>query len=259
MSASQNPASQNPASQIDAVTLDGAGPLYDQIRRAIRDLVLSGAWPPGTSVPPEHALMERLGASRMTVHRALAQLAREGLITRRRRSGTIVASPPASHAMLDILSIPDEVRRLRQDYSYAILQRRDGKAQRPLVARFELGRAVEVVHLTVLHFGNGVPHVLEERVIHLASVPQAASESFAGTPPGDWLLQNRLWSQAEHAISAVAAEPREAELLKIDAGEPCLLVERRTWNQAEPITAVRLLYPGRRHRFVGHFGPYGSV
>jgi GntR family histidine utilization transcriptional repressor len=100
--------------RLEAVKLDGAGPVYDQIRRAIRDLILDGIWPPGTSVPPEHALMEQLGASRMTVHRALVQLAREGLITRRRRSGTIVASPPASHAMLDILSIPDEVRRLGQ-------------------------------------------------------------------------------------------------------------------------------------------------
>jgi GntR family histidine utilization transcriptional repressor len=247
------------AIQLDAVTLDGAGPLYDQIRRAIRDLILAGTWPPGTAVPPEHALMERLGASRMTVHRALAQLAREGLITRRRRSGTIVASPPASHAMLDILSIPQEVRELGQAYSYRILQRRDGKAPRELAARFELRRSVTVAHLTLLHFADGAPHVLEDRVIHLATVPQVADESFAETPPGDWLLQNSLWTQAEHAISAVAAEPQEAELLKIDAGEPCLLVERRTWNQAEPITAVRLLYPGGRHRFIGRFGPYGAV
>ena len=70
--------------------------VLDQIRRAIRDLILGGTWPPGTPVPPEHALMERLGASRMTVHRALVQLAREGLITRRRRSGTVVASPPTT-------------------------------------------------------------------------------------------------------------------------------------------------------------------
>lgn len=247
------------ATQIDAVTLDGAGPLYDQIRRAVRDLILAGTWPPGTAVPPEHALMERLGASRMTVHRALAQLAREGLITRRRRSGTIVASPPASHAMLDILSIPQEVRELGQAYSYRILQRRDGKAQREIAARFGLGRAAEIAHLTLLHFAGSAPHVLEDRVIHLSTIPQVADESFAETPPGDWLLQNSLWSQAEHAISAVAAEPHEAELLKVDAGEPCLLVERRTWNQAEPITAVRLLYPGGRHRFVGRFGPYGQV
>jgi GntR family histidine utilization transcriptional repressor len=243
----------------EAVTLDGVGPVYDQIRRAVRDLILGGTWPPGTAVPPEHALMEQLGASRMTVHRALVQLAREGLITRRRRSGTIVANPPASHAMLDIPSIPDEVRRLGQSYAYKILARSDGKPSAELADRFALKRAESVAHLVTLHLSGGKPHVLEERVIHLAAVPAAAQEDFSVTPPGDWLLMNSLWSQAEHAISAIAAEPEEARLLAVEAGAPCLLVERRTWNQDAPITAVRLLYPGARHRFVGRFGPYGQV
>lgn len=248
--------SDNP---LDAVTLDGAGPVYDQIRRAVRDQILSGAWPPGTVVPPEHALMERLGASRMTVHRALVQLAREGLILRRRRSGTVVASPPTSHAMLDILSIPEEVGRLGQLYAFRLLDRRQGKASRELATRFGLVGAPEVAHLTLLHLGDGAPHVLEERVIHLATVPDAANEDFAQTPPGDWLLRHSLWSQAEHAISAVAAGEGEAGLLAVDAGTPCLLIERKTWNHDEPVTAVRLLYPGGRHRFVGRFGPYGAV
>ncbi len=242
---------------IDAVSLDGNGPIYEQIRRAIRDLVLAGAWPPGTAVPPEHALMERLGASRMTVHRALAQLARDGLIIRRRRSGTIVASPPASHAMFDILSIPDEVRQLGQEYAFEILSRHDGQPSARLAERFGIGRTDAVVHLLTRHFAGGRPHVLEERVIHLATVPAAAAERFATDPPGDWLLRNSLWSQAEHALSAVAASDREAELLSIRRGQPCLLVERRTWSQDSPVTAARLLYPGGRHRFVGRFGPYG--
>lgn len=161
--------------------------------------------------------------------------------------------------MLDILSIPEEVREHGHTYSYRILQRRDGRASREIAARFDLARPAEIAHLTVLHFADRVPHVLEDRVIHLAATPQVADETFDETPPGDWLLQNSLWTQAEHAISAVAAGPQEAELLMIDAGEPCLLVERRTRNQAQPITAVRLLYPGGRHRFVGRFGPYGAV
>lgn len=245
--------------RLDAVKLDGAGPIYDQIRRAIRDLILNGTWPPGTPVPPEHALMEQLGASRMTVHRALVQLAREGLITRRRRSGTIVASPPASHAMLDILSIPQEVERLGQRYEYEVLSREDGRPSAELAIRFGLKRGERVAHLVTLHRADGRPHVLEERVIHLAAVPAAADEDFTTTPPGDWLLQHSLWSQAEHAISAVPAELDDARLLAIEAGEACLLIERRTWNQDTPITAVRLLYPGTRHRFVGRFGPYGQV
>lgn len=245
--------------RLDAVRLDGAGPIYDQIRRAIRDLILKGIWPPGTLVPPEHALMEQLGASRMTVHRALVQLAREGLITRRRRSGTIVASPPASHAMLDILSIPEEVQRLGQRYGYEVLSREDGRPSAELALRFGLKRGEKVAHLVTLHRADDKPHVLEERVIHLTTVPAAAEEDFSQTPPGDWLLGNSLWSQAEHAISAVPAEPDDAQLLGVGAGEPCLLIERRTWNQGAPVTAVRLLYPGSRHRFVGRFGPYGQV
>lgn len=245
--------------RLDAVKLDGAGPVYDQIRRAIRDLVVGGTWPPGTSVPPEHALMEQLGASRMTVHRALVQLAREGLIVRRRRSGTIVATPPASHAMLDILSIPEEVERLGQAYAYDVLSRCDGRLEQDVAERFGLKRSDKVIHLVVLHRADGKPHVLEERIIHAAAVPGVAEENFASTPPGDWLLRHSLWSQAEHAISAVGAEEEEAGLLDISVGEPCLLVERRTWNQLKPVTAVRLLYPGFRHRFVGRFGPYGQV
>ncbi len=245
--------------RLDAVKLDGTGPVYDQIRRAIRDLVVSGEWPPGTGVPPEHALMEQLGASRMTVHRALVQLAREGLIIRRRRSGTVVASPPASHAMLDILSIPEEVEQLGQAYAHDVLSRSDGRPAPEVAERFGLKRSGKVTHLVVLHRAGGKPHVLEERIIHAASVAGLAEEDFAQTPPGDWLLKHSLWSQAEHAISAVGAQGDEAVLLEIAVGEPCLLVERRTWNQDRPVTAVRLLYPGPRHRFIGRFGPYGQV
>ena len=245
--------------RIDEVKPDGVGPVYDQIRRAIRDLVVSGNWRPGTPVPPEHALMERLGASRMTVHRALVELARDGLITRRRRSGTVVAEPATSHAMFDILSIPDEVRRLGKTYSHEILSRQDGGASNTVRDRFGLGRAAKIVHLQVLHRADAAPHVLEERIIHLDAVPQAATEAFLEMPPGDWLLANSRWSQAEHAISAVPAEAADANRLAIAEGTASLLVERRTWDQDRPITAVRLLYPGRQHRFVGRFGPYGAV
>ena len=241
------------------VVLDGSGPLYDQIGRAIRALIESGAWPPGAPVPPEHTLMERLGASRMTVHRALAQLARDGLIARRRRSGSVVASPPDSHALLDILSIPNEVARLKQAYRFEIIARRSGRQPAPVRERFDLPARAVVEHLELLHYADDRPHVLEERVIDLATVPMAASEAFSTLPPGDWLLAHTLWSQAEHAISAVAAGRREAELLAIKRGEPCLRVGRRTWQQNRPVTSVHLLYPGGRHRFVGRFGPYGAV
>lgn len=237
------------------IKLDGQGPVYDQIRRALADLIASGAWPPGTPVPPEREIMHQLDASRMTVHRALSALAEAGLIQRRRRSGSVVASPVATHAALELLSIPEEVKQRGLPYRFSVLHRRAGLAGAELAQRFGIGAREKVLHIVTLHTAGERPHVLEDRVIHLANVPAAERESFEAQPPGDWLIENSLWSDAEHVIGAAEANVDEARLLKIAPGAACLIVERRTWTRGAPVTAVRFAYPGGGHRLVGRFSP----
>ena len=241
---------------LPPIALDGDGPLYEQIRRAIGGLILSGAWAPGTRVPSEHALMARFHASRMTVHRALSALAEEGLILRRRRSGTVVATPPASHTVLGILSIPEEIASKGRTHRFELLARDAGPADPETTRLFGGPTGDDVVRVSGLHHADETPHVLEDRIIRLAAAPQALDADFEAVPPGTWLLDHVPWSDAEHVISAVAANAAEADLLGLDPGAPCLLVERRTWAGSALITSVRLLYPGARHRFVGRFGPY---
>src|SRR3712207_5664358 len=93
------------------IALDGDGPLHQQIRRAIARPILSGAWTPGRRIPSEHELMARFGVSRMTVNRALASLAGEGLVERKRKSGTVVAAPSAERAVFEIWDVSAEIAR----------------------------------------------------------------------------------------------------------------------------------------------------
>ena len=65
--------------------------LYKQIRLDIERRILTGEWPPGHRIPFEHELMARYGCSRMTVSKALSELAQADLIERRRRAGTLCA------------------------------------------------------------------------------------------------------------------------------------------------------------------------
>ena len=58
--------------------------LYKQIRLDIERRILTGEWPPGHRIPFEHQLMTRYGCSRMTVSKALSELAQTDLIERRR-------------------------------------------------------------------------------------------------------------------------------------------------------------------------------
>lgn len=59
---------------------------------SIRDRLVRETWVAGDRLPSEPALAEQLGVSRASVRAALAQLASEGLVSRRHGSGTYVNS-----------------------------------------------------------------------------------------------------------------------------------------------------------------------
>lgn len=73
-------------------TLDGDGPLYQQVYRAARRAILTAELAPGTKVPSTRGLARDLGVSRNTVILAYDQLLAEGYIAAREGSGTFVAS-----------------------------------------------------------------------------------------------------------------------------------------------------------------------
>jgi GntR family transcriptional regulator/MocR family aminotransferase len=81
--------------------LDGRGPLFQQVYRAIRDAIVAGRFPSGTRLPPTRGLAADLAVSRATVLLAYEQLAAEGYVGGRRGSGTYVqgAAVPAARAL----------------------------------------------------------------------------------------------------------------------------------------------------------------
>ncbi len=66
-------------------------PIYEGIKRSIRDRIRSGDLPVNARVPSEHELAKQLGISRNQTRLALRELELEGYITRRRGSGSFVA------------------------------------------------------------------------------------------------------------------------------------------------------------------------
>src|ERR1700759_473470 len=69
----------------------GAGvPLHRQLFLVLHDEILRGAMAPGDALPTEQALCDQFGVSRITVRRALADLAEQGYIERRQGVGSFV-------------------------------------------------------------------------------------------------------------------------------------------------------------------------
>ena len=65
-------------------------PIYYQLKTLLLEDIVQGVYGPDGQLPTEHDLCERYGISRSPVNRALRELADEGVILRRRGSGTFV-------------------------------------------------------------------------------------------------------------------------------------------------------------------------
>lgn len=229
--------------------------LHQRILSEIEGRIVSGEWPPGHRIPFEVDLAEQYDCSRMTVNKVLTQLAKAGLIERRKRSGSFVTQPQAQSAVLEIHDIKAEVLSLNLPYAYAVTKRVIRKSRADDLRRLELPAAAQLVEIACVHYAGQRPFCLEDRLINLAAVPEAAEADFEEIAPGAWLINQVPWSAAENMIRAVSADAEAAKGLDVDIGTACLVVERRTWSGAGPITHVRLTYPGDRHVLVARFAP----
>ena len=229
--------------------------LHEHILHDVERRILSGDWPPGHRIPSEHELTQHFGCSRMTVNKVLTQLARAGMIERRRKLGSFVRRSPSRSAVLEIHDIGAEVEALGQPYRHELIDRQRRRSTRAEAETLELENTSSVLALATLHFAGERPFCHEQRLIHLAAVPEAAAQDFAAEPPGHWLVGHVPWTSAEHRIRAGGAEGEVAARLGLSPGSPCLVIERRTWAGGAPVTWVRLSYPADGHELVARFSP----
>lgn len=233
----------------------GAVPaLYRRILTDLRHQILSGHWAPGHRIPFEHELSLAYGCSRMTVSKALSELARSGLIERRRRSGSFVALPRSQTAALEIHDVRTEVEALGLPYRHTVIARKVSRSSSD-AERLQAPGGAKLLKVDCVHHSGSLPFCVERRLISLAAVPEAGEADFSLIAPGPWLLARVPWSQAEHRISATAAAAPDASVLGIATGAACLVVERRTWTSETPVTLVRFTYPAGRHSLLARFAP----
>ena len=69
---------------------------YLDIKDYVRKSISSGAFKPNEKLPPDKGIATQFSTSRLTVHRALRELAAEGLVQRSPRRGTTVTDPKKS-------------------------------------------------------------------------------------------------------------------------------------------------------------------
>ena len=222
-------------------------PRYLQVADDLRAAIQRGDFGAGAQMPTETTLCARYGVSRFTVREALRQLQSEGLIRRRRGSGTVVES--GTRALRQPLS---DVRELLQ---YAAGTHFDFKAHGLVTLNPSQTRELGVSTrnhwflFTGLRTAAGLdrPIASTEAYIH-----QDLWEAVPKLKPGNEPIFRQLErlagvhiARVTQDIRAVAAGAGEAKLLGIPRRAPCLRILRCYLDsEGQLIEMSSSLHPG---------------
>lgn len=203
---------------------------YQKIAADIKDDILNGKYKPNEQLPFEKELCERFNVSKMTVKKALDLLVTEGLIVKRRGSGSFIK---------DITK--DEIQEIIEKKQFSgltntnlglevtskILDFRIVNADKDVagVFKIEVDDFVYLIHR--VRFVEGVPLVIEKTYIPLVIAQGLKKSDVKGSIYN--FLQKKLQLKIQSAHSTVRAkkcDECDKENLLLSDDEPIIEVER---------------------------------
>lgn len=233
----------SPAVNVD----EKPGALYEQVKRHIVERIQTGEWASGARVPSENELVQSLGVSRMTVHRALRELSSQGILARVQGVGTFVAPAHAKSELFELRDIGDDVVARGHEHSVRVIAQEAVRASPDIALMFDLRPGAKLFHSLLVHFEDEQPIQQEERLVTPSFAPSYLEQDFTRQTPGNYLLSIAPPTELDHVVFATLPDRQTQRLLKIGASEPCLMVTRRTWVTGIPVTRSSFIYPGSRY------------
>lgn len=226
-------------------------PIYLQLARALRALIAEGVLREGEALPSERRIMEQTFLSRVTIRKALDNLIKDGLVHRKRGSGTFVAAGPAKieQPLMRLSSFTEDMLNRGRKPSVQWIEKILAYPTSEEVMLFGLSPGERVLHLHRLRSGDGVPLAVEFATVPARFLPNidlvtnSLYEALSGV--------NAMPVRATQRLRARALPLREAELLGASAGEPALYIERASrLADGTLVEFTRSYYRGDTYDFV---------
>lgn len=231
---------------------------YQHTRGRIMDMVES--LEVGDALPPERSLCEAFEISRVTLRRALDELAREGYLVRRQGSGTFVARPKVTQP-LTLSSFSEDMRRRGLEPGGRVLSTGRVSAGARLGRRMDVSPETGLLEVARLRLADGEPMAIETLYSPLELLP--------GIREGDLkdssfyaLLQERYGVEIGSGVQTIeptVTNEEESQALQVPPRSPAFLFERTTRSAGgEVVEFVRSVYRGDRYKIMTELPPPGE-
>lgn len=231
------------------VHTDAGVPLHRQLFLVLHDEIARGAIAPGDALPTEQALCDQFGVSRITVRRALADLAEQGYIERRQGVGSFVRQhgPPDDAPAGG--SYMDNLRQTQFQTSIEVVEH-DIRTP-PSMIGGALGISAEMLHILRVRRERRTrePLMITEAWLPVDLADVLTATALRRTPLYELLAgAGVVVDRVQHEITAEIAGPRNARLLDVAIGSALVRVNRLAFVALTPHHHVSILLSPNRSR-----------
>ncbi|MCF6369139.1 GntR family transcriptional regulator [Rhizobium halophilum] len=236
---------------LEGLQSPSGGPLYLKLRQTLEDAIHSGRLGHGAALPAERDLAEYANVSRVTVRKAVDDLVRDGLLTRRQGSGTFVVKPVSrvQQPLSQLTSFTEDMTRRGLATRSEWLERGLFHPSPEEMMMLGLAAGTMVARIGRLRIANDLPLAIERASLSAELLPDpdavttslyAALQKKSGRPV-----------RAIQRISACNVKEPDAGLLAVPVGAAGLSIERISYlASGRVVEFTRSLYRGDAYDFV---------
>lgn len=223
-----------------ALSTSSATPLYHRLTQALTDQIVSQRWPAGSELPSEIELCEHFGVSRGTLRRALADLARHGLLERKQGRGTFVADSKFEGSVLASYAFYRSGA-IAHDVGSKVVKCELRPPPADLRRLFGLRKGEAVYELQRVQFMHGVPITLAASFFPASLTPGLEKRDLSKMHLYELLesAYGLYFLRAEDAIEPVLADVTVAQHLGVKIGAPVFRIERLSYGHGDRVREVR--------------------
>lgn len=223
-------------------------PLYAQIMHILEQQVRGGRYSPGDKLPTQQQLANHFEVSLAPVKQALRELEERGVVATHQGRGTYVMDiTPLSEEIIEANRIPCFTREMhesgREPSSLVLTIEQVAAAQQPQAAEeLRVQPADKLVRIERVRCADGRPLCLQHSYFPADPLTGIIERGLGEKEALSEVLREEfgiIITAFRQRITATAAQPRDAQYLKVKVGAPLLLVERTSYlGTREPIEFV---------------------
>jgi GntR family transcriptional regulator len=225
--------------------------LHRQLFLVLHDEIDRGVIAPGDALPTEQTLCDQFGVSRITVRRALADLAEQGYIERRQGVGSFVREHGPSGPSSAGRSFMDGLRQTQFETEVEVVEL--GARRPPRMITEALGTSAELLHILRVRRQRrtGEPLIVTDAWLPDQLADTLTEAALLRAPLYELLADaGVVVDRVQHEITAEIAGPRNAHLLDTAIGAALLRLNRLVFVAGGPHHYLSVLLSPNRSRVV---------